>query len=208
MGRDLAPLEIEVDEATRSGMLLGHGQGDVDGQGRRAGTALGAEEDDHAAAGRPEARPDRAGCVAAPTQAHQQGLDLGLQLGAVEGLDDDVVGAGFDERDALLDVVTLGDRQDEVLRASGRRARGEHVQAGDEPVGRRGVGQVDHHQGVVRRHGGHVVRLLDDGHGMTGGFEGGPDQVGRLRRRAPGAGWRRRATKDLTVGSGRERRPV
>ena len=55
-------------------------------------------------------------------EPEQQGLDAGLELAGVERLRHDVVGAGLEEADPLLDVVGLADAEDRDRGERGRRA--------------------------------------------------------------------------------------
>ena len=52
------------------------------------------------------------GHVLRALEAEEERLDPGLELAGVEGLGHDVVGAGLEEADPVLDVVRLADAQD------------------------------------------------------------------------------------------------
>ena len=84
------------------------------GDGRRPDATLRAEDGDHSPGPRdrePVGRDDRCE-VLRPLEAEQQRLDPGLDLTCVERSGDDVVGAGLQEADPLLDVVACRDAQD------------------------------------------------------------------------------------------------
>ena len=111
-----------------------------------------------------------------PLEAQRQRLDPGLQLGLVEGLRDDVVGAGLEQGDPLLEVVGLGDRQDrdrlgrlvaaQLLDDRGDRERRGHLVDDDEAVAGRRREQVDRvrdgRDAVARFREGRRQRLARD----------------------------------------------
>ena len=112
MGGDLAELEVEVDDEDAPGSRRGVGHGDVDRDRRRPDATLRAvDTTTHPATAVDEPATDRRGRdhPARPLEPEQERLDARLELAAVERLGDDVVGAGLEEADPLLDVVGLGD---------------------------------------------------------------------------------------------------
>ena len=116
-------LEVEVDEDDPVGLALRGDDGDVRGDRRRADSALRAvHRDGPSRAGKRQAvrRHDRRE-VARALEAQQECLDPGLDLAGIERARDDVVCAGLEEADPLLDVVGRRDAQDRHGRHGRRR---------------------------------------------------------------------------------------
>ena len=112
---DAPELQVEVDQDDTVGPLAGGHERDVGRDHRRPDPALRAEHRDDAAwRGHDHAVAWRRGRrdVAGPLEAQQQRLDPGFELACVDRLRDDVVRAGLEEPDALLDLVRLAHAQD------------------------------------------------------------------------------------------------
>ena len=114
VGRDAAELQVEIDQDDPIGPTARRGDRDVRGDGRRADAALGAVDRHRAARlGQGQAIGEtRSGHVLRPLEAQQQRLDPRLDLASVEGPGDDVVGAGLQEADPLLDLIGDGHAQE------------------------------------------------------------------------------------------------
>ncbi len=127
-------------------------------------------------------RHDR-GEVLRPLEAEQQRLDAGLDLARVERSRDDVVGAGLEEPDPLLDVVGRGHAQDRHRRHRRRGADlAAHLEAG---LARLGVDRSD----------------VDDRELVLGDLGERVVGVGRARDRVAGLGQDRRERGCAGVGA-------
>ena len=114
LGGDAPELQVEVDQNDPVGPKVGGHERDVGRDHRRPDPALRTEYRHDA----PWRRHDHAVSrrllrgVAGPLEAQQQRLDPGFELPRIDGLRDDVVRAGLEELDALLDLVGLAHAQD------------------------------------------------------------------------------------------------
>ena len=179
VARDAAELEREVDEDDLVGPAQCRGHRDVGGDGRGPDAALRAEDRDRApGAGHRQAvgRVDRP-LPARPLEAEQQRLDPGLELAAVERLGHDVVRAGLEEGDPLVDVVGLADADDRDLAHRGGPAH----RLADLDRRHRPGHDIDDDQLVVRCPGDRVGGVGGDGDGVADAREGRRDRLGRRR---------------------------
>ena len=122
MRRYLAELEIHVDQQDRCGVPLRRRNRRVDGDRRRAHATLGAEDGDHVRPSHDDLlrSEDRREIARAP-EAQQERLHARLELEGVVRLRHDIVGAGLQEPDPLVDVVGLADAQHRDGNHGGRR---------------------------------------------------------------------------------------
>ena len=124
--------------------------------------------------------PPGPGPTAGGLRPQREGLDAGDELGLVERLGDDVVGAGLEEGDALVEVGRSGRRRGP---GAGRLLAGpEHRD--DVADGGRGGHGVDHHQAVAGGRGDGLVGAGDDGHAVTRRGQRGRQRLDRLRSAA------------------------
>jgi hypothetical protein len=161
MRRNLAELEIEVDEEDAAGRLGGEGGCDADRDHRRPDTPLRAEAGDDASAGGALAvRVDERRQVARALEADQERLDAGLELPRVERLHHDVVGAGLEVADPLLDIGRLAHAEDGDRRERGRPAD----LAADVDAGAGSEADVENDEGEVGGPPHGIVRVGSDSH--------------------------------------------
>ena len=160
--RDAAELEREVHQDHLVGPLGDRRDRDVGRHGRRADAALGAVDGHRPACageGQSVGRDDRAE-ILRTLEAKEQGLDPGLHLACIEWPGHDVVRAGLEECDALLDIVGRADAHDrngahrwrgpdlpadlDGCRRPARRVDDDELVLGDLRVGLFGVGEHGH----------------------------------------------------------------
>ena len=141
--------------------------------------------------------------VPRPLEAQQQGLDPGLELARIERARDDVVRAGLEEADPLLDVVAAADAHD---RDGRHRRRGPDLAADVD----RGFGpgrDVEDDQLVLDGLGERLVRIVGQGDRVAGTGQDGGGRVARrgVGRRGAGWYWRARSLRvvDLRMSSRR-----
>ena len=163
--RDLAELEVEVDDdrGIRLAERLDHRQ--VDRDRRRTDPALGGEHDDDASACRrpPVRRTRRRRPRLRALEPDEHCLDERLELAVVEGLGHDVVGADLEQPDALLDLVALGDAHDRD-RDEGRGRPDLAAQLVDGPLA---ADRIDDDELVIRDGPERLVGVGEDGDAVT-----------------------------------------
>ena len=131
-----------------------------------------------------------AGHVARALEPEEQRLDAGLELAAVERLGHDVVGAGLEERDPLVDVVGLADAQDRDA-DHGRVGTGSRCTGPAAVIGPTTTSMMTSWwAGGVGERAGRVGGACD---GVARAGQDGRDGLGRRPARRRGAGWSWRA---------------